>query len=720
MALSNFQQAQVKNAQNYMKQNANDPGKVKYAQSQIDKINNGKEISYTDSYKSDGSSTHYNPSTGKTTSTKGNTYIPDKPPSSWLGGLDSNVINAYQKQGGTVVPAPGKQMPSVQQPIKPQIPQPVNQNLFSGLYGQPQMSIPQPQVVAASPPSFSQSALNRGGVSGGSAQYSPSALVGVRDEFEKQGYKVDWNPSMKSVILTDPNGLSTTLNQGDYQNKDGHTYITKDKFNSIVGGTVPPRQNIQQPLSYEQIQKQVQDRINQQIQARQNQAKSMIDSYQRSFDNNMSTIRDNRVLENLQFERNNNPYSGGSDYRRAMMDRQRTLSDSQAQQQLGAQIGQVNQGLNDYIQGAQTESEKMIQDQVNQERSYQLQLDQLGLQKDKFNWEKDYQSGQLSAQQENAKADILLKQIDGAMERLDKIGQVATPEDAELLGVPVGTPSYEAKKAASLLKLDLAKFQETQDYHNKTLELRGKELQNRTESQKGGPAGNKDAYSSWTGFYTKKLGELKNKPSIQELEADVRSSAGDLADQGYEINDVIDALYNAYYNGQFPTKKAYQSWINQQDKEYKKNNPGAYGPPNLSTGFNQQQKGGEIKLTGNKTVDRWSQPIQQASSKHGVPPQLLFNMMMAESAGNPTVRSTAGAIGLMQFMPGTADGMGIDPTDPMQSINGAAQYLKGLYNQFGDWKLAAAAYNAGPGNVKKYGGIPPFKETQNYVKKVFS
>lgn len=72
----------------------------------------------------------------------------------------------------------------------------------------------------------------------------------------------------------------------------------------------------------------------------------------------------------------------------------------------------------------------------------------------------------------------------------------------------------------------------------------------------------------------------------------------------------------------------------------------------------------------------------------------------------------------MQFMPGTAAGLGIDPHDPVQSINGAATYLKQLYDQFGDWKLAVAAYNAGPGAVKKYGGVPPYAETQAYVQKV--
>lgn len=116
--------------------------------------------------------------------------------------------------------------------------------------------------------------------------------------------------------------------------------------------------------------------------------------------------------------------------------------------------------------------------------------------------------------------------------------------------------------------------------------------------------------------------------------------------------------------------------------------------------------------------------IRDAAAKSGVPEQIIFNIMMAESSGEPfdkdgkPKRSSAGAIGLMQFMPGTAKMLGIDPTDPVQSIYGAATYLSQLFNQFKDWTLAVAAYNAGPGNVQKYNGVPPFQETIKYVKKV--
>jgi soluble lytic murein transglycosylase-like protein len=104
------------------------------------------------------------------------------------------------------------------------------------------------------------------------------------------------------------------------------------------------------------------------------------------------------------------------------------------------------------------------------------------------------------------------------------------------------------------------------------------------------------------------------------------------------------------------------------------------------------------------------------AQKHGVPADLFLRLVQQESGWKPQIRSHAGAIGLAQLMPGTAAFLGVDPTDPRQNLEGGARYLKQMYNKFGTWRLALAAYNAGPGAVQKYGGIPPYKETQNYVK----
>lgn len=107
-----------------------------------------------------------------------------------------------------------------------------------------------------------------------------------------------------------------------------------------------------------------------------------------------------------------------------------------------------------------------------------------------------------------------------------------------------------------------------------------------------------------------------------------------------------------------------------------------------------------------------------AGAKYGLSPSLLAAVAKTESGFNPNATSSAGARGLMQFMPATAAGMGIDPLDPAQAIDGAGRYLSAQLARFGSIDLALAAYNAGPKAVERAGGIPPFVETQNYVRKV--
>lgn len=105
-----------------------------------------------------------------------------------------------------------------------------------------------------------------------------------------------------------------------------------------------------------------------------------------------------------------------------------------------------------------------------------------------------------------------------------------------------------------------------------------------------------------------------------------------------------------------------------------------------------------------------------AADKHGIPQDLFLRLVHQESRWNDKAVSHAGAIGLAQLMPGTAALLKVDPSVPSQNLEGGARYLRQQYEEFGTWRLALAAYNAGPGAVKKYGGIPPFKETKNYVR----
>ena len=111
----------------------------------------------------------------------------------------------------------------------------------------------------------------------------------------------------------------------------------------------------------------------------------------------------------------------------------------------------------------------------------------------------------------------------------------------------------------------------------------------------------------------------------------------------------------------------------------------------------------------------WPPLFVQAAGQYGVPVTLLTAVAKHESDFEPNAVSSAGAEGIMQIMPGTAAGLGINPFDPAQAIDGAAQMLSGYITQFGSVPLALAAYDAGAGAVDEYGGMPPYAETQNYV-----
>ncbi|SMX35758.1 lytic transglycosylase domain-containing protein [Maliponia aquimaris] len=128
---------------------------------------------------------------------------------------------------------------------------------------------------------------------------------------------------------------------------------------------------------------------------------------------------------------------------------------------------------------------------------------------------------------------------------------------------------------------------------------------------------------------------------------------------------------------------------------------------------------GDLPAYRGRYKGQYADMARTAARKHGIPEDLFLRLVNQESRFNPKALSHKGAIGLAQLMPDTARLLGVDPHDPVQNLEGGARYLKQQYQKFGSWKLALAAYNAGPGAVEKHGGVPPFRETRNYVKTIW-
>jgi len=206
---------------------------------------------------------------------------------------------------------------------------------------------------------------------------------------------------------------------------------------------------------------------------------------------------------------------------------------------------------------------------------------------------------------------------------------------------------------------------------------------------------------------------------IRQMLAEMRQT---IPDEGLIPRGLDDEIYENLFDDEIAKRLAMRNQLGFADMIVKQ----LSGKLNSGESFDkvihqieEVKKQSQEKLPSTK-IDDHSSVLQEAAQKYDLDPKLIQAVIKNESNGNPAAISAKGAKGLMQLMDSTAKMLGVkDSFDVKENIMAGAKYLKDLLNQFdNDIRLALASYNAGPGSVRRYGGIPPYAETQNYVEKV--